>query len=105
MWCAPTVDEREKWPISMRHIAQEGRCFVVSACQIQPSPREALVFAWALGIVAIALLWFGANPLTGLLGVGAILLYVVFYTLILKRRTTQNIVCGGRRTTHGWCLT
>ncbi|MCC3274712.1 MULTISPECIES: heme o synthase [unclassified Arthrobacter] len=59
------------------------------------SPREALVFAWVLGIVAIALLWFGANPLTGLLGVGAILLYVVFYTLILKRRTTQNIVWGG----------
>ena len=59
------------------------------------TPREALVFSWALGIVAIALLWFGANPLTGLLGVGAILLYVVFYTLILKRRTTQNIVWGG----------
>jgi len=59
------------------------------------SPREALVFAWALGIVSIALLWFGANPLTGLLGLGAILLYVVFYTLILKRRTTQNIVWGG----------
>ena len=59
------------------------------------SPREAMIFAWVLGIVAIALLWFGANPLTGLLGVGAILLYVVFYTLILKRRTTQNIVWGG----------
>ncbi|MCC9196621.1 heme o synthase [Arthrobacter sp. zg-Y820] len=59
------------------------------------SPREALVFAWILGVVSIALLWFGANPLTGLLGVGAILLYVVLYTLILKRRTTQNIVWGG----------
>ena len=59
------------------------------------SPREALVFAWILGIISIALLWFGANPLTGMLGVGAILLYVVFYTLILKRRTTQNIVWGG----------
>ncbi|MDK1276605.1 MULTISPECIES: heme o synthase [unclassified Arthrobacter] len=59
------------------------------------SPREAMVFAWVLGIVSIVLLWFGANPLTGLLGVGAILLYVVFYTLILKRRTTQNIVWGG----------
>ena len=40
VWCAPTVDERENWLISMRHIAHEGRCFVVSACQIQPSPRE-----------------------------------------------------------------
>ena len=24
----------------MRHIAHEGRCFVVSACQVQPSPAE-----------------------------------------------------------------
>ncbi len=40
VWCAPTVDERENWQISMRHIAHEGRCFLVSACQFQPSPRE-----------------------------------------------------------------
>ncbi|ANF57277.1 carbon-nitrogen hydrolase family protein [Halotalea alkalilenta] len=40
IWCAPTVDEREIWQCSMRHIAHEGRCFVVSACQVQPSPNE-----------------------------------------------------------------
>lgn len=40
LWCAPTVDEREVWQCSMRHIAHEGRCFVISACQVQPSPRE-----------------------------------------------------------------
>jgi nitrilase len=33
IWCAPTVDEREIWQASMRHIAYEGRCFVLSACQ------------------------------------------------------------------------
>ena len=33
LWCAPTVDEREIWQASMRHIAYEGRCFVLSACQ------------------------------------------------------------------------
>ncbi len=33
VWCASTVDEREMWRISMRHIAYEGRCFVISACQ------------------------------------------------------------------------
>lgn len=38
VWCAPTVDERDIWQCSMRHIAHEGRCFVVSACQVQPSP-------------------------------------------------------------------
>jgi nitrilase len=33
LWCAPTVDVREMWRTSMRHIAYEGRCFVLSACQ------------------------------------------------------------------------
>jgi len=33
LWCAPTVDSREIWQASMRHIAYEGRCFVLSACQ------------------------------------------------------------------------
>ncbi|AFL86970.1 putative amidohydrolase [Terriglobus roseus DSM 18391] len=32
LWCAPTVDSREMWQTSMRHIAYEGRCFVLSAC-------------------------------------------------------------------------
>ncbi len=39
VWCAPTVDERDVWQASMRHIAHEGRMFLVSACQVQPSPR------------------------------------------------------------------
>lgn len=33
LYCAPTVDDRESWAGSMRHIALEGRCFVLSACQ------------------------------------------------------------------------
>ncbi|WP_045048291.1 carbon-nitrogen hydrolase family protein [Rouxiella chamberiensis] len=40
IWCAPTVDERDIWQCSMRHIAHEGRMFVVSACQYQPSPAQ-----------------------------------------------------------------
>jgi len=32
-YCAPTVDDRETWAVSMRHIAYEGRCFVLSAVQ------------------------------------------------------------------------
>lgn len=39
VWCAPTVDERDVWQASMRHIAHEGRLFLVSACQVQPSPN------------------------------------------------------------------
>lgn len=44
IWCAPTVDEREIWRLSMRHVAYEARCFVVSACQVQPPATEALGF-------------------------------------------------------------
>jgi len=33
LWCAPTVDEREVWQSTVTHIALEGRCFVLSACQ------------------------------------------------------------------------
>lgn len=32
-YCTPTVDDRDQWQNTMRHIAYEGRCFVLSACQ------------------------------------------------------------------------
>lgn len=33
LYCVPTVDDREAWQPTLRHIAREGRCFVISACQ------------------------------------------------------------------------
>jgi nitrilase len=40
IWCAPTVDDRDIWQASMKHIAYEGRNFLVSACQYQAPPSE-----------------------------------------------------------------
>lgn len=57
--------------------------------------RQALVFAYAIGIVSVLWLWVFINPLSALLSLGAILFYVVVYSLLLKRRTPQNIVWGG----------
>ncbi|MFJ6567240.1 heme o synthase [Streptomyces sp. NPDC091292] len=59
------------------------------------SPREGLVFG--LTLAAGSTLWFGllVNWLSAWLSLGALLFYVVVYTMILKRRTSQNIVWGG----------
>jgi nitrilase len=46
IWCAPTVDERDMWQVSMRHIAYEGRLFVISACQYQPPPAASAPIDW-----------------------------------------------------------
>ncbi|HPT94677.1 MAG TPA: heme o synthase [Microbacteriaceae bacterium] len=59
------------------------------------SPRAALIFSWVLAVVSTVWLWFTTNWLTTLLSVAAIFFYVVIYTMILKRRTEQNIIWGG----------
>jgi len=59
------------------------------------TPRAALVFGLLLGILSTVVLWAWVNPLSAVLAVAANAFYVFGYTMLLKRRTTQNIVWGG----------
>jgi protoheme IX farnesyltransferase len=59
------------------------------------SPTGALVFGLALGVLAVGLMGAVTNWLAAGLTAAAIAFYVVVYTMLLKRRTAQNIVWGG----------
>ncbi len=59
------------------------------------SPRECLAFGLTLAAVSTLLFGLTVNWLSAWLSLGALFFYVVVYTMILKRRTAQNIVWGG----------
>ncbi|MDE0546815.1 heme o synthase [Microbacterium sp. C7(2022)] len=59
------------------------------------TPRGALVFSWVLAVGSTLWLLVTTNWLAATLSAVAIFFYVVIYTMILKRRTEQNIVWGG----------
>lgn len=58
-------------------------------------PRNALIFAIVIEVIAFAWLWAFVNLLSAALAVAACLFYVFVYTLWLKRTSTSNIVIGG----------
>jgi protoheme IX farnesyltransferase len=58
-------------------------------------PLRAMTFGIVLGAVAVAFLALTVNVLSAAMALAAILFYVFVYTLLLKRRTSQNIVWGG----------
>jgi protoheme IX farnesyltransferase len=59
------------------------------------TPSAATWFGGLLGVAGFLVLTFGANLLAGLLAATAFIYYVVVYTMLLKRSSTQNIVIGG----------
>jgi protoheme IX farnesyltransferase len=61
----------------------------------QITPNAALIFALALGVTSIALLYFVAGSVAAALGVASILFYVFVYTIWIKPRSPLNAVIGG----------
>ncbi|MEO8721963.1 MAG: carbon-nitrogen hydrolase family protein [Sphingobium sp.] len=68
LYCAPTADDRDSWPDSMRHIALEGRCFVLSACQHIARAAYPPDFDCALGDDPATLLLRGGSMIVAPLG-------------------------------------
>jgi protoheme IX farnesyltransferase len=61
----------------------------------QLTSRESLIFATLVGILSLSIFWIFTTPLATFLSLFAIAYYVIVYTILLKRRTSQNIVWGG----------
>jgi protoheme IX farnesyltransferase len=59
------------------------------------SPRAALTFGVVLAVLSTVVLALWVNTLSAVLALVANAFYVFGYTMLLKRRTTQNIVWGG----------
>jgi protoheme IX farnesyltransferase len=59
------------------------------------STRQAIIFATLIGLISFLWLGFLVNWLSAGLALSAELFYIFIYTLLLKRRTSQNIVWGG----------
>ncbi len=68
LYCAPTADDRDTWLPTMRHIALEGSCFVLTACQFirrNAFPDSVRV---SLGDSPDAVLMRGGSAIIGPLG-------------------------------------
>jgi protoheme IX farnesyltransferase len=73
----------------------------MSRTRLRPIPAgrisagAGLAFGIGLGVLAFAVFWFMATPLSAWLALGGLLFYVFIYTIWLKRSSPQNIVIGG----------
>ncbi|MBL0923803.1 MAG: carbon-nitrogen hydrolase family protein [Sphingomonadaceae bacterium] len=68
LYCAPTADDRDGWAATIRHIALEGRCHVLSACQYIRRGDYPDDFECALGDEPDTVLMRGGSMIVGPLG-------------------------------------
>ena len=68
LYCAPTADDRDTWLPSMRHVALEGRCFVLTACQFLRRKDFPDAVRVALGDSPDAVLMRGGSAIVSTLG-------------------------------------
>jgi nitrilase len=68
VYCAPTADDRDGWGPTMRHIAIEGRCFALSACQHITRGAYPADFECALGDDPTMVLMRGGSMIVTPLG-------------------------------------
>lgn len=68
LYCAPTADDRDSWPATMRHVALEGRCYVLSACQYVTRGAYPADFECALGDAPETVLMRGGSMIVAPLG-------------------------------------
>lgn len=68
LYCAPTADDRDTWAATMRHVALEGRCHVLSACQHITRSAYPDDFDCALGNDPQTVLLRGGSMIVGPLG-------------------------------------
>jgi nitrilase len=68
LYCAPTADDRDTWLPSMRHVALEGRCFVLTACQFLRKRDFPASVRISLGDAPDAVLMRGGSAIVSPLG-------------------------------------
>ena len=68
LYCAPTADDRDTWLPTMRHVALEGRCFVLTACQFLRKRDFPASVRVSLGDAPEAVLMRGGSAIVSPLG-------------------------------------